>query len=379
MNSSYYTKDDLKLKLNQIMEYFKQKDNNLYNLSKAKAAIEAIIITDYIILNYSFDQSFNKAEILSGIYSLFQGLFVAIDGMYDLSKTVTKHKYHININANPVLLKLKFIRNDVVGHPTNRIYPDGSVGFSIIDYNVLTASDFIYNTNVFKKINKTYTNSTLTTKINIQDIITSFKEEQKLLIDELTAYFSSNIDYKLIADYLFDLLSTCNNFEINDKINDLEQNLQIFFHFPNNSHNRILSWINYYKLCLTWKTNDKALDEVITYIKKSLIKKIYEEITCKISNYKKHPQLKLKIPKLMVLYYRFIKKHGNRAHNHCTKLKNIQPEYFNNEVDALIYLNPSENVLKMLNYFKNIQNNDKKYLFSKILTSPRKEKTKNMV
>ena len=69
----------------------------------------------------TIDKDYSKEELCLRTYGLLQAVFVSIDAIYSLSMSLTNSKNFVNINDNPTLRELKYIRNDVVGHPTNRI------------------------------------------------------------------------------------------------------------------------------------------------------------------------------------------------------------------------------------------------------------------
>src|SRR5690606_13891944 len=108
------------------MHIINQAINNLTFDAKirANAAVSALGHVDAMIEDFKLREGISRADILLDVFGLLQGLFVGIDAMYQLSFTTTKYKYHININMNKNLKELKYLRNDVVGHPTNRNYED---------------------------------------------------------------------------------------------------------------------------------------------------------------------------------------------------------------------------------------------------------------
>src|SRR5690606_7520604 len=91
---------------------------------RAESSLSIIEHVDDMLLEFKRRESTDQASILLDVFGLMQSLFVGIDALYQLSFSVTKYKYHININQNKNLRMLKYLRNDVVGHPTNRNYDD---------------------------------------------------------------------------------------------------------------------------------------------------------------------------------------------------------------------------------------------------------------
>ena len=137
---------DLILKNEKIIEkfeveyYLKTKD---YSVSSALSDLET---TNEIQKRYFVKEETNDiGENLLNLYALLQSLFVSIDSLYALAYALTKSKNFININKNEDLRKLKYIRNDVVGHPSNRTYNSKDLAYCILDDNSVTKQGFSYN------------------------------------------------------------------------------------------------------------------------------------------------------------------------------------------------------------------------------------------
>ncbi len=100
---------------------------------------------DIIGFFYStINKSYSKEEGCLRLYGLLQAMFVSIDSIYSLSIALTNSKNFIKINDNKTLRELKYIRNDVVGHPTNRIV-QREVVYCVLDPKDVTNYSFKYH------------------------------------------------------------------------------------------------------------------------------------------------------------------------------------------------------------------------------------------
>ncbi len=103
----------------QILDKLDQK----YNRLEYYVSVKTLKLNDGIIGFFydTIEKDFSKEEACLRLYGLLQALFVSIDAIYTLSVALTNSKNFVRINDNQTLRELKYIRNDVVGHPTNRI------------------------------------------------------------------------------------------------------------------------------------------------------------------------------------------------------------------------------------------------------------------
>lgn len=153
---------------------------------RGRAAYETLQDVDGMLSKFEARKNDDKDDILLDVYGLLQSLFVGIDSLYQLIIGATKYKYHININQNPVLRELKYIRNDVVGHPTNRTYQNGSYGFSIIEDKEIKRTHLSYDTYLIegKTIKKQ------SRQIVFQDIIEQYRVEKNKTYEDLIAFIT---------------------------------------------------------------------------------------------------------------------------------------------------------------------------------------------
>lgn len=152
--------------------YLKQKN---YSVASAISALET---TNEIQKSYfKNDDKLELSDYVMRLYALLQGLFVSIDSLYALSLSLTKSKNFININNNKDLRQLKYIRNDVVGHPSNRVLNSDVLAYCILDNSSIRLDKFSY---------KIYTKDEISSKeVNVIDLLNSYYKEANELLDEL--------------------------------------------------------------------------------------------------------------------------------------------------------------------------------------------------
>ena len=150
-------------------------DRKQYQIASALSALLATIsITNAY---YEEEGNLTEDEYILRLYALLQGLFVSVDALYSLAYSLTNSKNFININNNPHMRNLRYVRNNVVGHPANRIIGVKEVAYCILDMNRVSKNFFTYN--IYTKDNiKTVT-------IDINELVSSFFKESNTLLDEL--------------------------------------------------------------------------------------------------------------------------------------------------------------------------------------------------
>ena len=121
------------------IDFFKKEKN--YQILSALSALKT---TNDIQASFLKEENnLDKGDYALRLYALLQALFVSIDSLYAMAYGLTKSRSFININANPDLRLLKYIRNDVVGHPSNRIVSD-DIDFCVLDDSSITKEEFNY-------------------------------------------------------------------------------------------------------------------------------------------------------------------------------------------------------------------------------------------
>lgn len=159
------------------------------------AALKALDITNEIQKAYfNKTDDLTKADNILRLYALLQGLFVSVDSLYSLALTLTKSKSYININNNMALRQLKYIRNDVVGHPSNRVLNSEVLAYCILDDNSIDINGFSY---------KIYTPDEIIEKnVDINIILEAYYKEANSLLDELYSIAKTDLNKTKLETYI---------------------------------------------------------------------------------------------------------------------------------------------------------------------------------
>lgn len=177
----------------------------------------------------NIDNDYDKGESVLRLYGLLQALFVCIDALYTLTLKVTGTKNFININDNKALRELKYIRNDVVGHPTNRIVEDKE------EYAMLNPSDIKNGEFTYSIFSETEQKK----HVVFSELVNAYKEETIKLLNALDSYVSSSKTPYLLDD-IIDIYNTFVNGD------DIRSHLTLFKRKYNekNSNSRVFRRVN---------------------------------------------------------------------------------------------------------------------------------------
>ena len=245
-------------------KYYKLKDY------KMASSLNAINISNEIIKAYlKKEEGLDDADVALRVYALLQALFVSVDSLYQIALSLTSSKSFININSNKNLRELKYIRNDVVGHPSNRVVCHDNA-YCILDYSNITKEKLCYT--IYQDDGKKETKT-----VYIDDLIVSYyiesnnflkellnvnsiKQDKKELIDKYTSVikrFYNYLDYKQALDEFIDLYMT-------------------YYPSANKSQHRVL-W-RYELIChlLRYNTKSKEEKDIILHAVRLELEKIYE-------------------------------------------------------------------------------------------------------
>lgn len=155
---------------------------NTFSETMFKASCNTIKNSNLILDFYqkTSDKYLQKGEKLLLIFGVLQSLFTSIDALYNLGRSLLIDKLMININQNEHLREIKYIRNDVVGHPTYRYYDDKQVGFCILNEDDVLDDIFHYFVYTFPK------NTIKIDKHNVDllKIIDNYKKESINIIQQ---------------------------------------------------------------------------------------------------------------------------------------------------------------------------------------------------
>jgi hypothetical protein len=310
-------------------------------------------LSDMMIETYLKDTQHEKGEILLSVFGLLQSLFVAIDALYDLSIGLTKYKYHININSNPKLHELKFIRNDIVGHPTHRTYQNGGVGFSILDCDSLTKEFLTYNTYIYQKNDL----EIKTTKVEFRPLIDAYYQEQEALLKGLFNFVEKATELTEIPEKVYKLFESLNRVLLHEIIEDFKKTYQLD---ENDHHHRFIWRGQLLNHLIDWNEKDRQLDDMILYMAKVQASKMYQ-IALDLEN-RKNRDLYIKPPKILVSFYRFIRTDEKTLYPLIQNLHDQKHPLFESDLKAFLAYHLPKDVAKLMNWFNERKNSDEIYL-----------------
>jgi hypothetical protein len=303
----------------------------------AITCLNSINDIDKIIDEYEININ-DRIDILLSIFGLFQALYVGIDSMYDLVAILFSKRDIVNINRNPLLKKLRSIRNDCIGHPTNREYSYNSLGFCQIDKSKLNKTKFFYNTYLFNA--GTY--NTYSSEINILYLINEYKKEKNKLIKELNYIITNNESFyeiKLLIDKINQNLNINVITEITTQL--LDNKL-----ISNNS--KILYRLNLIKDNLNSLKDDPYL--IFKYALNYQIKELY--LILNFNDYVVNLSEQIKNLKQYIKETKLVGNH----------LNDYSSYFFFLELDELITKCSDIKIKKVLEYVKNIIKEENHYI-----------------
>lgn len=152
------------------------------NYEQFKASINALELNNEIMADLvkTMEGEASTGEALARVYAILQSLFVSIDALYSLNIILTGFKNYININQNRQIRELKYIRNDVIGHPVNRMYENKEVGYCTLKTKDISKKSFVYYVYL--------PDTTKKREVKIVSLIDSFYDEANKLLGRLVVY-----------------------------------------------------------------------------------------------------------------------------------------------------------------------------------------------
>jgi hypothetical protein len=341
--------DDLKVDL---------KNSHGYRAASSFVMLEDV---DLMIERYLKEKQTDKGAILLDVFGLLQGLFVAIDALYDLAIGLTQYKYHVNINLNKALHELKYIRNDIVGHPTHRTYNDGGVGFSLIIQDSISKEKLSYETYIYEKNNV----EVKTKEVLFKPLIEAYHEEKDIILANIFQYLKHDETKTNIPEQIYTLFETF-DLELLKKIK--EDFCKEYLIEETNSH-RFLWRISLLEKIILWDEVDKELVELVLYMGKLQASKLYDMA---LDLEKRRSQdLYAPIPQIVHTFYKFIRRNESVAIKLLDNLHDFNHPFYQRDLIALMALNPPKGAAKCLRFLKNQTDEQKAFLIGSVLRSYR--------
>lgn len=327
---------------------------------RAKSAFEMLSHVDDMTKTYESIAKANSNDILLNVFGVLQALFVGIDALYDLSIGLTHFKYHIHVNQNKTLRRLKFIRNDVVGHPTHRTYQEGAVGFSMIDMSKTNLKMLVYTTYYYQKNQVQMKHQ----KVEMLPLIHAYHEEKEYLLHSLVNYLSQPQTHSNLDEKVYTLYETLSYDLVKEVVTQFQRDYYI-----NDVHHRFLWRASLLEYAIKWTTNDQEILSLITYIAKYQASKMYQIL--QDLNGHKGKELYTELPDIVVEIYRFMKHHESKILPLLKVFQDPSHTMLSTYIDSMMALKPNSLVRKFLNFFKQSQDDKASYLLGSILTQYR--------
>ncbi|MDE5546335.1 MAG: hypothetical protein K2I88_02610 [Anaeroplasmataceae bacterium] len=322
------------------LEYYKCQKN--YPIFAALSALETTNEIQKCYYNLEDDSyEFNALKL----YAFLQSLFVSVDSLYALSFSLTKSKSFININKNPVLRELKYIRNDVVGHPANRMYNSTTLAYCILDVNSVNKNGFSYNIYSGQGIDKKY--------VDISKIVESYYIECNAFLNEL---LEVAVDDKMKSKYTKLALAALDLFDMHGNYMESLNSLKKIYlkNFPNatSSQHRFLWRVELIEALAEYQISDEEILDLKEYAIGLELIKIYQlfsgkEYTLSLARRK---------PILVSAFYRFIKKNKDSI-PYVDKINDLKHPLILSSLDHLLELSIERNVnavTKYLSFLKSL-------------------------
>lgn len=325
------------------IDYYLKKKN--YQMASALKALD--VTNDIQISFFKEEENLEKEDYVLRLYALLQGLFVSIDSLYAIAYALTNSKSFININSNPVLRKLKYIRNDVVGHPANRVLDNESLAYCILDENSISKTEFSY---------KIYTaDSVINKNIDIIELLSAYYDESNNLLQELYKLAIDSKNNTILEELIFEALNNyLNDKEYKNILDSFVLEYSKIYPDSKKSQHRILWRCELIDRLYEIDRYDLEFDLAIDYCIGLELVKIYELIF----NKKFKSANTKKTPKYISSIYRMLKK-NKELEKYLEYMKDSDHPLFYKCLDALASFADTKGIVyakKYLDYIKKAYN-----------------------
>ncbi len=352
--------------LKSYVELLDKDEQNSYGY-RAKAAYDMLGHIDMMIKAYQSDTVHNQGEVLLDVFGLLQGFFVGIDSLYDLAIGLTHYKYHININQNKVLHQLKYVRNDIVGHPTNRTYDKGAIGFSVLKPAKLTKQNMTYETFIYHRNRLEKRMQTVV----FEDMIAEYQNEKDQLISDIYKFVSKPPKDGEMVNDLLDLYDTLNL----DLANKIKNDFMQKYGLDEKSKHRFLWRLDLVKTLINWHDQDDDIDSFIIYMAQLQVEKLYDMI-CDMQDVR-GKEIYTDLPEILIDFYKFIRKHEVKAYPLLMNLHDFDHPTHHQDFEKLLELKPKGDTLKLLLFLQGQKSEQKVYLIGSTLKNYRVKNGRN--
>lgn len=349
--------------LKEFLETTEKKEKNSHG-TRAKASFLMLEHVDLMIDRYFLLKHDDQGDILLDVFGLMQGLFVAIDALYDLAIGLTQYKYHINVNNNKILHELKYIRNDIVGHPTHRTYHDGGIGFSILSTKDLSKDRLSYHTYIYEK-NKL---EIKTKEVLFRPLTKAYKVEKEVILKDIYQYLTHEKTKTKIPEQIYTLFITINKV----LLNEIKESFVKEYKCEQNSNHRFLWRAKLLSKLIDWDQEDSDLKEAILHMSKTQALKMY--LIALDLEKRRGKDLFHKIPKILKAFYKFVRKNEKIALPLLERIHDYTNPLFQRDLLSLMALNMSPKAQKLLEFLRDTKEEEKVYLIGSMMRAYRPKK-----
>lgn len=351
------------MSLKDLKSYVDELKLDIKNSHGYRAASSFVMLedVDLMINRYLKEKQTDKGAILLDVFGLLQGLFVAIDALYDLAIGLTQYKYHVNINQNKALHELKYIRNDIVGHPTHRTYTDGGIGFSLIIQESISKEKLSYETYIYEKNSL----EVKTKEVLFEPLIEAYFDEKDIILANIFQYLKHEDTKTNIPENIYTLFET---FDLN-LLQQIKSDFCKEYQIEETNSHRFLWRIGLLEKIILWDEEDSELKELVLYMGKLQASKLYD-MALDLEN-RKSKDLYAPIPQIVHTFYKFIRKNEAVALKLLDNLHDFNHPFYHKDLLSLMALNPSKGALKLLRFLKEEKDEQKAFLIGSVLRSYR--------
>ncbi len=341
--------NEYKIVISDLMEDINELNSNnnilhkLVHIRGTNSALNGLQITSEIIESYIDKMNSQSPDVLLDVYGLLQALFVSIDSLYGLSRSITKSKWSININNNDYLREVKYIRNDVVGHPTYRVYNHNDIGFCILEKDLVTRTKLSYIVYTVSK-DKEHTEYK---KVEIDKTIEAYLTEacnvlkeikKRLVVEERIATTKLESSLTDSAHSLFYEFRTDKDPLL--QLEKIKEIYQSFFSNPQKTYNRFIWRCDLIETCIRWEDDNAKRQEIMRYLGLSQTHKLHtmsmlydKEHAVKFTKQKVQ---EVKTPTLMKYFYSFATQHMDELRPYLANIHDCDHPYFKTSIENMV-------------------------------------------
>ncbi|MCF7932133.1 MAG: hypothetical protein K9K93_03085 [Acholeplasmataceae bacterium] len=332
-------------------------DQSSSHSARARSAFDMLSYVDLMLDAFFDHKQDDQGTLMLDVFGFLQALFVGIDALYDLSIGLTSYKYHVNVNKNDTLRELKFIRNDIVGHPTHRTYHDGGTGFSTVVSGAVSKTSLTYETYIYRKNRFDVERRS----VDFLTLSNQYKIEKDQIIKDLLRYLEKKQETSGLSDLVFRVFETLNA----GLLEEIVSTYQKTYGLDQHSKNRFLWRADLLKKAIFWKEHDPDKRAFVIYAAKKQAEKLYD-ILGDLESVKRE-SLYVSLPDCLSGFYRAMRRHEDEAYPLLANVHDRSHPLFRSDIESLkAYLQSKDSTL-LLDWLLDLKDPDHVYLIGSIL------------